>query len=74
MPDESIVLRTYLTRNEAELDQALLDSCGIRTFLQAGDAGGMQPNLLFGNGVRLVVSAALAEEASQILIGDPDQT
>ncbi|MCK4577336.1 MAG: DUF2007 domain-containing protein [Candidatus Marinimicrobia bacterium] len=73
MTDESVVLRTYLTRTEAELDQALLESCGIRAFLHADDAGGMQPNLLFGNGVRLIVSASQAEEASQILTGDSDQ-
>jgi hypothetical protein len=61
-------LRTYLTRNEAELDQALLRSCGFETIIQADDAGGMQPHLLFGNGgVRLLVHSSRAEEASQVL-------
>ncbi len=63
-----ICLRTYLTRNEAELDQALLRSCDIETIIQADDAGGMQPHLLFGNGgVRLLVHSARADEAAQVL-------
>ena len=61
-------LRTYLTRNEAELDQALLRSCGFETIIQADDAGGMQPHLLFGNGgVRLLIHSSLADEAAQVL-------
>ncbi len=61
-------LRTYLTRNEAELDQALLRSCGFETIIQADDSGGMQPHLLFGNGgVRLLVHSSQAEEAAQVL-------
>lgn len=61
-------LRTYLTRSEAELDQALLRSCGFETIIQADDAGGMQPHLLFGNGgVRLLIHSSLADEAAQVL-------
>lgn len=61
-------LRTYLTRNEAELDQALLRSCGFETIIQADDAGGMQPHLLFGNGgVRLLIHSSQADEAAQVL-------
>ncbi|MCH8024668.1 MAG: hypothetical protein IIB43_08185 [Candidatus Marinimicrobia bacterium] len=61
-------LRTYLTRNEAEMDQALLRSCGFETIIQADDAGGMQPHLLFGNGgVRLLIHSSQADEAAQVL-------
>ena len=63
-----ICLRTYLIRNEAELDQALLRSCGFETIIQADDAGGMQPHLLFGNGgVRLLIHSSQADEAAQVL-------
>ena len=63
-----ICLRTFLIRNEAELDQALLRSCGFETIIQADDAGGMQPHLLFGNGgVRLLIHASQADEAAQVL-------
>ena len=65
-----VCLRTYLTRNEAEMDQALLRSCGIETILQADDAGGMQPHLLFGRSVRLLVHVSKADEAAQVLAGD----
>ncbi len=68
MISSHICLRTYLTRNEAELDQALLKSCGFESVIQADDAGGMQPHLLFGNGgVRLLVHSSQAEEAAQVL-------
>ncbi len=50
------------------MDQALLRSCDIETIIQADDAGGMQPHLLFGNGgVRLLVHSSQAEEAAQVL-------
>ncbi len=65
-----VCLRTYLTRNEAEMDQALLRSCGIETILQADDAGGMQPHLLFGRNVRLLVHSTKADEAAQVLDSD----
>jgi len=52
------------------MDQALLRSCGIETILQADDAGGMQPHLLFGRSVRLLVHVSKADEAAQVLAGD----
>ena len=61
-------IKRYLKRHEAELDRALLDSCGLQSIVQADDAGGMQPHLAFGNGsVRLVVGSDIAEEARAVL-------
>ena len=61
-------IKTYLSRHAAELDRALLDSCGFETMVQADDAGGMYSNLSFGNGgVRLIVNSEIAEEAIALL-------
>jgi hypothetical protein len=61
-------IRRYLNRHEAELDRALLDSCGFKSVVQADDAGGMQPHLAFGNGgVKLLVTADIADEALAVL-------
>ena len=61
-------LRTYLNRQAAELDRALLESCGIGSVVQADDAGGMQPHLSFGNsGVKLLVASGIADEARAVL-------
>ena len=66
-------LRTYLNRQAAELDRALLDSCGFAAVVQADDAGGMQPHLAFGNqGVKLLVASEIADEALAVLEQAPE--
>ena len=65
-------IRTYLSRHAADLDRALLDSCGFESMVQADDAGGMYANLAFGNaGVKLLVRSEMAEEASAVLEQEP---
>ena len=61
-------IRTYLSRHAADVDRALLESCGFESMVQADDAGGMQPHLIFGNGgVRLLVRSDMVEEARAVL-------
>ena len=61
-------IKNYLSRHAAELDRALLDSCGFESMVQADDAGGMYSNLNFGNaGVKLLVVSDIAEEALAVL-------
>jgi len=73
---DSVCVKTYLTRHEAELDRALLESCQVDAWVSADDGGGMQPHLLFGNrGARLMAPQDRAAEAAAILAStetDPD--
>ncbi|MFC1548169.1 hypothetical protein ACFL5M_06545 [Candidatus Neomarinimicrobiota bacterium] len=67
-------IKTYLNRHEAEMDQALLESCGFLARISADDAGGMQPHLLYrAKGARLLVPEDQAEEAKALLDASPDE-
>ncbi len=66
--NDSICIKTYLNRHEAELDRAFLDSNGIDALIHADDLGGMMPGLAFGMaGARLMVAEGQAEEALELL-------
>lgn len=51
-----VVLRTYSSRPQAELAQAILGANGIEAIVTSDDAGGMQPWLQGSLGVRLLVT------------------
>ena len=61
---------TYPTRTDAELAQSALAAAGIASEIAADDAGGAYPFDLTG-GVRLLVEADDAEDASSVLSGRP---
>jgi Putative prokaryotic signal transducing protein len=52
---------------EAAITMAVLASYGIDAVLSRDDAGGMQPGLTFGRGVRVLVAAEDAAEARRAL-------
>jgi hypothetical protein len=52
--DEPVVAAQFLTRAEAEVARARLEAAGIRSFIQADDAGGMYGAMELGR-VRLFV-------------------
>lgn len=64
---ELVCIKTFLNRYEAEIAKGLLESRGIEVILSADDAGGMQPQLTFTRGVRLIVKEEEAEAALKIL-------
>jgi len=65
---EQIIIKTYLTRSEAEVDKGLLEVNGIKANIQADDGGGVAPYLLNGTGfVKLLVDKKDYEKASEIL-------
>ena len=66
-----IQVGTYPTRNEAEIAQTALDAAGIRSVVEADDAGGAYP-FSFAGGVRLLVDEDDAEAAAAVLEGPPD--
>jgi len=67
MTDENATIRTFTNQPAAELAQSILQANGIRTMVLRDDAGGMLPSMSFGSEIRLVVAAADAEAAIEIL-------
>jgi len=70
MTDEKLVtVGTYNNKIDADLAQGALEAGGIEAMLTADDAGGQQPALVMGKGVRVLVRAEDAERAKEILSG-----
>ena len=68
MEGTTIHVKTYLSRQEAELAQIIVESQGIGTVLMTGDAGGMRPDLgLMSGGVSLRVAPRDFQTAHEIL-------
>ena len=67
MSDEVAVIKIFSNEMEAIMAQQVLEESGVRAFVFTDDAGGMEPHLQRTSGVRLVVSRADAERASEIL-------
>ena len=71
MPADLVVIATYSLPGEAEVAASVLDAEGIECMVERPFIAGARPNWLFGGGggrgVRLVVRAADAERAIDIL-------
>lgn len=63
---ELVVVGTFLNQIDADLAKGALDAADIEAMLSADDAGGQRPHMWMG-GIRLLVRAEDAEEASAIL-------
>lgn len=63
-----IEVGSYPTRSEAEVAQGALTTAGIRSVLEADDAGGAYPFILSGS-ARLLVDETDARAAAEILAG-----
>lgn len=72
MRDEAVVLQVFPSRWLAEIAAQLLAQEGIDCFILADDAGGAYPPLQAIRGVRLLVNAADAFRARQILEAIPE--
>jgi hypothetical protein len=64
---QTVVLRTYNNEFIAELSKAKLEDAGIDCYLSGDDAGPMRPNLIFTQGINLIVFEKDAELAEEIL-------
>lgn len=71
MGDKIVCVKTYLTRQEAEMAQGKLQSSGIESHIAADDAGRMRPHLTFGYPVRLMVKELDAQAARSLLKEKP---
>ena len=67
MPEETIILKVFVTEMDAHMAQDILQDDGIKAFVFKDDAGGMEPHLQRTNGVRLVVNRVDADRARKIL-------
>ncbi|MEN8235195.1 MAG: DUF2007 domain-containing protein [Actinomycetota bacterium] len=67
MRPEIVTIHTASDRIEAETIAALLRSHDIATMVAPDDAGGTDPALAFIQGVPVMVPAAQADEAHQVL-------
>ena len=63
---ELVVVKTFLTRVDADLAKSALESAGIAAMVRPDDAGGTRPGLWMG-GVGLLVRAEDANDARKIL-------
>ncbi len=70
--DNAVVVETFPSRLLAEMAAQLLTEEGIDSLILADDAGGAYPPLQFIRGVRLLVDAADAFRARQILAAPSD--
>ena len=65
--EQLVVAGEYSNKIEAELAQGALAAAEIESIVAADDAGGLQPNLLVGEGVKVIVRAEDLDEAQRIL-------
>ena len=63
---ELVVVGTFLNQVDADLAKGALEAADIEAMLSADDAGGQRPHMWRG-GIRLLVRAEDAEEATAIL-------
>jgi len=65
---ETVIVKTFTSRIEAEVDKSILDSQGIKAIINADDAGGSAPYLLNSTGfVKLLVNKKDFKKAYKIL-------
>lgn len=67
MRDDTVVVRTYISDAEAQLDAAVLEANGIPARVSADNAGGAYPSMSGIFPIRLIVLARDAELAKDIL-------
>ena len=65
-----VVLRTFLTRGEADAARALLAGSGVEAFTTGDDCGAVDPALSFGRGVQLLVAGEDEARAEEILAAE----
>jgi len=62
-----VVAAEYSNKIEAELAQGALEAADIESIVSADDAGGVQPGLWVGEGVKVLVRAEDLDLAKKVL-------
>lgn len=62
-----VVVAEYSNKIEAELAQGALAAADIESMVSADDAGGVQPGLWVGEGVKVLVRAEDLDQAKEVL-------
>jgi len=65
--EELVVAGEYSNKIEAELAQGALEAAEIESIVSADDAGGLQPGLWVGEGVKVLVRPEDLDAARKIL-------
>ncbi|CAN5873393.1 hypothetical protein BH23GEM9_BH23GEM9_07490 [soil metagenome] len=63
----SVMIAAFRYRHEAEFARATLEGAGIPSMMSADDGGGMRPEIMSANPVRVYVREEDAAEAAEIL-------
>jgi hypothetical protein len=75
MSDDRVTVGTYPSEVEAQIDRGRLEASGVDSVVTKDDCGGMRPHLAYTLGVKLVVAAADAEKAREILgVGEAEDS
>lgn len=67
MSEEVVVLQVFTNELDAAMARDVLQDEGVTAFVFKDDSGGMEPHLQRTSGVSLMVNAADAQRAHQIL-------
>ena len=67
MSQELITIKTFADEPSALLAQAALAATGIAAAISTDTAGGMEPQLQYARGVRLIIRVEDASRAKQLL-------
>jgi hypothetical protein len=65
--DDLVVVRTYGFRHEAEVGRSMLEANEVDAIISGDDAGGIQPGMAAGDGVRLLVRRSDRQKAMELL-------
>ena len=72
--EDLVQISSFANEVDAELAKTKLESAGIDAYVSRDDAGGMEPQLQWANGVRLYVLESKANEAREVLDAADEET
>ena len=70
---KTVMVASYRYRHEGEFAQATLEGAGIPCMLSADDGGGMRPEIMSANPVRIYVPEEHAAAAAELLSEDASE-
>jgi putative signal transducing protein len=65
--NDPVIVKSFTDKGEAEIARGLLEAEGINAAITADDLGSEGPGMNFGRPINLVVDAADADRANELL-------